>query len=225
MTEGAGALPPEIAELERRVELMNRFPDQNPNPVLRMTDDGILLYANPASVEIVSAWTATVGARLPDTVLQQIRDALLAGDDATFEVDQGVRTYAVLPVAVPEFEFVNLYGRDITAAKVVARFPDRNPYPVFRVSAEGVLLYANAASRLITWSFGCEVGKPLPDEVRNQVRDALDGTGARSFEVQTEGHTFQLLPVEIPEFGFSNVYGTDVTAARREPEPGDACVT
>jgi len=41
--------------LEREVEAINKFPDQNPNAVLRMARDGRLLYANEASAPIRSA--------------------------------------------------------------------------------------------------------------------------------------------------------------------------
>ena len=45
----------------------------------------------------------------------------------------GVRTYALLPVPVPDLGFMNIYGTDITAEKAVERFPNQNPNPVFRV--------------------------------------------------------------------------------------------
>jgi hypothetical protein len=49
--------------LEREIEAINLFPGQNPNPVLRMSDDGRLVYANDAAAPIVDAWRATVGGR------------------------------------------------------------------------------------------------------------------------------------------------------------------
>ena len=52
----------------------------------------------------------------------------------------------------------NLYGTDITAAKVVERFPGRNPNPVLRMTPGGQLLYANEASRPITAALGIDVG-------------------------------------------------------------------
>jgi class 3 adenylate cyclase len=214
MTARRRPLPPDVAALERQIELINRFPDQNPNPVMRMTDDGVLIYGNEASGPIRSAWGASVGEPLPSEVLAAVREAAAAGDGATISVQCQVRSFAVLPVPVPDFGFVNLYGTDVTAAKVVARFPDRNPNPVLRVSEEGVLVYANDASRQITWTFGCEIGEPLPDEYRANVSAAIDGSGPPSFEVQSEGRTYVLLPVLIPEFGFINLYGTDITAQK-----------
>ncbi len=32
-----------------QISAINRFPDDNPNPVLRVDGDGYLIYANPAS--------------------------------------------------------------------------------------------------------------------------------------------------------------------------------
>ena len=56
-------------------------------------------------------------------------------DDAApaIEVTYQHRTFSVLPVDVEDLDFVNLYGTDITAEKVVERFPNQNPNPVFRV--------------------------------------------------------------------------------------------
>ena len=49
------------------VEAINRFPDDNPNPVMRYDGDGHLIYANPASAGVLSALGARVGSSLaPD---------------------------------------------------------------------------------------------------------------------------------------------------------------
>jgi len=203
-----------VLALEHQVELINRFPDQNPHPVMRMADDGVLLYANLASHDVVAAIGAEVGAGLPADLVKRLIDASASGNGAVVEVVSGWKTFALLPVGVPEFSFVNIYGTDVTALKVLARFPDGNPNPVLRVSEEGVLLYANAASREVTWSFGCVVGQALPDEIQTQIRGALDGTMPSSFEVESVGHTYALLPVRVAEFSFINVYGTDITARK-----------
>jgi len=113
-------------------------------------------------------------------------------------------------VTLPELGVVNLYGTDITAAKAVAKFPDRNPNPVLRVAPDWTLIYANAASAPIIESLGIALGDRLPTAL-----SALGlGTGApgEQFEVRGAGREFIVLPVPIPEFGFTNLYGTDVTA-------------
>src|SRR3972149_4902334 len=110
-------IPSDALALERQVQLINRFPDQNPHPVLRMTEDGVLLYANRASREVTEALGVDVGSPLPQEWLGRLRAAITAADGATVEVESGWKTFAILPVPVPEFSFINLYGTDITAAK------------------------------------------------------------------------------------------------------------
>ena len=46
------SIAPEALLVEQQIEAINRFPDQNPNPVMRITHDGHLLYANAASEPI-----------------------------------------------------------------------------------------------------------------------------------------------------------------------------
>ena len=204
----------EYVLLEREIEAINRFPDQNPNPVLRATANGRLVYANAASAPITSALGVAPGDDLPTDVFAELTAAAAASPVRVVEVRSGLRTFAVLPVAVPEFDFLNLYGTDITAAKVVERFPDRNPNPVMRMSQDGVLAYANQASAPIANAMRLSVGDPLPPDLLERVRRACEQVEPEAIEVHGEGRTYALRPVAIPEFGFTNLYGTDVTATR-----------
>jgi class 3 adenylate cyclase len=199
---------------EEQLRLVDRFPDQNPNPVLRMADDDELVYANPASAALREGLGLRVGQHLGPELAARIRAAAANPARPVIEVEAGRQTFALLPVALTDLGFINVYGTDITAAKLVARFPDLNPHPVFRVSLEGVLLYANAASRQVTSAFGTSIGEALPDDFRTRILGAVDGSLPASFEVQSSGRTYSLLPVLIPELGFVNVYGTDVTALK-----------
>jgi hypothetical protein len=211
----ADGLPPETALLESQFELINRFPDQNPNPVMRMTADGVLLYANTASTPIVKALGIAVGDPLPAETLMQLRRAAADPTAPPVEIVTDRRTYAVLCVPVPEFGFFNLYGTDITAEKVVARFPDQNPNPVFRATMDGRLLYANAASAEVVRAIGVSVGDPLPEATFERIRGLAEGSTRERFEIRTDdARTFVLTPVWIPEFEFINVYGTDVTGEK-----------
>jgi class 3 adenylate cyclase len=194
---------------------MGLFPDQNPHPVLRMTEGGDLAYANAASTPITAAWGAAVGARLPRDIAAALRSAARETPPGRVEVTHAGRTYDVLAIHVAELDAYNLYGTDITAAKVVERFPGQNPNPVLRVTPDGVLWYANDASRPITTSLGISVGDPLPADLYHRLGEFLDDPAAPVPEVAGEGGlTFRLKPVAIPEFGFVNLYATDITAEK-----------
>jgi class 3 adenylate cyclase len=199
--------------LEREVQAINRFPDQNPHPVMRVTRDGVLSYANTASRPVVDALGLTVGGPIPVQLRTRIERLASHGDEEAFEVVAGVRTFSLLAVDVPDLGFTNVYGTDVTAAKVVERFPNRNPNPVMRMSPDGVLIYANSASAPIVRSLGIGLGDPIPSGLLSDLRAWLQDERF-DIEVGGEGRTYRLEPVAVEEFDFVNVYGTDITAAR-----------
>ena len=199
--------------VESQIQAINRFPDQNPNPVMRMAHDGQLTYANAASLPIQEALGVAVGDALPAEFVIKVRRACAAPEER-LEIEHGHRTFAVLAVDVPELGFVNIYGSDVTGEKVVERFPNQNPNPVFRVDDDGRLVYANAASRPLIAAFGLEVGDRWPIEIAQRVVAAADSGSTDLIELEADYRTYALRPVRIPEFGFINVYGTDITAEK-----------
>jgi class 3 adenylate cyclase len=131
------------------------------------------------------------------------------------ELEADYRTYALRPVRIPEFGFINVYGTDITAEKVVAKFPGQNPNPVLRTDSSGVLLYANDASAPMRAALSFAVGEPLPADLHAQITARVAAGSREPIECVAGDQFYELTAVAIPEFGFINLYGTDVTAARQ----------
>jgi len=100
---------------------MNKYPDQNPNPVLRVSRDGVLEYANPASQLVRSGLGIAVGERLPVDLLGRIRTMVAAPQPEALEVEADGRIFTVLVVSLFEYGSINLYGTDVTAARQVER--------------------------------------------------------------------------------------------------------
>jgi class 3 adenylate cyclase len=98
---------------------LNKYPDQNPNPVLRVSRDGILEYANPASELVCLGLGIRRDELLPDALLSRIRAMAADPEPAAMEVEAEGRIFSVLVVSVFEFGSINLYGTDITAARQV----------------------------------------------------------------------------------------------------------
>jgi class 3 adenylate cyclase/PAS domain-containing protein len=209
----AEGLQPEHELLESQVQAINRFPDQNPNPVMRVSDDGHLTYANVSSEPVRRALGVQVGELVRADYLERLRAAAAQPGDRV-EIVEGIRTFALLPVPVPDLGFMNIYGTDITAEKVVERFPNQNPNPVFRVDDDGRLIYANAASRPLIEAFGLSVGDQWPEQIAQKVLSTADGGSGELIELVADFRTYALRPVRIAEFGFINVYGTDITAEK-----------
>jgi class 3 adenylate cyclase len=185
------------------------FPGANPHPVLRIADDGRLIYANASSEPLLAELGAQVGEELPQAWWARLRDAAEA-----VELRVGARTFELLAVRLPEFGFTNVYGTDVTAARAIVKFPDQNPNPVFRITWDGDLVYVNPAGIDMIAGIGGAMGRPLPDALCDRLFEAVREGRRRRVDIVSGGRAYDLLPVDVPEFGFINVYGTDVTAVR-----------
>ena len=214
-------VPPESAEephdgaarlTGEQVIAINRFPDDNPNPVMRIDADGHLIYANPASEPVLKSIGVAVGQRLPAEVVARL-DAV-AETRGYIEFVWQSRTYAVWPVRIPDLNFTNLYGTDVSAERAIVKFPDQNPNPVFRITLEGILVYANLASAGLVAGLRMELGKRLPADLANALIERTRAADGSTIEIEAGGRAYAVLPVNVPEFGFVNVYGTDVTAVK-----------
>lgn len=192
-------------------KVIDLFPNRNPFPVMRLTNDGVLTYANPASGGVCAALGLEVGAPLPADLMRRLREAFEAGEGEPVEVSGGGRVYALHCVPIPELGFTNVYGADVTAARAITKFPDQNPHPVIRIDAEGTLLYANPASLPVRRALGADVGERLTPERLAEVRDLATAGG--DLRVDWEGRTYSVIAVEVFEFGFTNLYATDITAS------------
>jgi class 3 adenylate cyclase len=206
--EGAARLTTE------QVSAINRFPDDNPNPVLRIDADGHLIYANPASAPIVRTLGIALGERVPTEVLARFDAVAPERGFVEFVADR--RTFAVWPVQITDMNFTNLYGMDVTAERAIVKFPDQNPNPVLRLQWDGTLVYANAASAGLIQGLGLAIGSRLPGDLWKTLLERVRAADGVMVELAAGLRTYALLPVDVPEFGFIHLYGTDVTAVKEQ---------
>lgn len=102
---------------ERQSEFLAHFPKENPNPVLRVNEDGRILYANDASYPLLEIWKRQVGQLLPQDLYEYVLKARQAGTALTHEQQTGERYDAIVFAPVRIGTDVNLYARDITDIK------------------------------------------------------------------------------------------------------------
>ena len=193
---------------------IERFPDRNPSPVMRVSLSGTLQYANAASEPIVEALGLVTDQPLPKQLWADLQAA--EAPDATDKVQvQGAdRWFELTCVVIPEMGFANVYGTDVTALQALRRFPLQNPNPVIRVSREGVLLFANPAADDIVSCLGLVDDELVPPALLDPIQDGIDA-GQCCFELETKERLYRMTAVAEFEFGFINVYATDITAARQ----------
>jgi two-component system CheB/CheR fusion protein len=99
---------------EDQVRSTALFPEENPFPIMRVTRDRVLQYANRASEELLSLWQCSVGEAVPEFLRRELEAALKDGANRELEIQCGECELSFVLVPIMERGYVNLYGRDIT---------------------------------------------------------------------------------------------------------------
>ena len=190
-------------------KVIDKFPDSNPNPVMRVSYDGVLNYHNKASLKLVGGLSLKVSEIVSKPILKYIGEVSISGEATNYEIKVGNFTYSASFVPVPEFQFIIVYASDITALKVIKKFPNQNPNPVLRINLEGHLDYFNDASTYIVKNLGCTIGSKLPLNLLEKIFNEED-----AFEREIGSKTYMFNVVKIEEFSFYLIYGTDTTDSK-----------
>ena len=112
----------EKAETERKrtegdIRNLAKFPSENPNPVLRLNHEGKVLYANEASKALLQDWQCAVGGYAPAFWCNLSIEAIKEQSQRTLDVQLGEHFYTFDITPIPNTNYANLYGRDITERK------------------------------------------------------------------------------------------------------------
>jgi PAS domain S-box-containing protein len=116
-TAEAQQLAAEAIQSAQTIRRLSLFPEQNPNPVLRIARDGAILYANPVSGPLLAHWGLTVRQSLPEDWARQLVAIADAGKPMEQEVECAGKVFDCLVTPIAGEEYVNIYGRDITDRK------------------------------------------------------------------------------------------------------------
>ncbi len=115
--------------------------------------------------------------------------------------------------------------RDITERKKMeeeiknlVKFPEENLNPVYRVSKNGVLLYANSASRKLILKDQTKIGDKIPEKWIGMIKNAYDSGKKQQVEVELSGRVFLFDLVPVIEGGYVNSYATDITERKKLQE-------
>ncbi|MDQ1279108.1 MAG: hypothetical protein QG670_368, partial [Thermoproteota archaeon] len=107
----------ERKKLEEEVSSVAKFPSENPYPVLRIGNDGIILYSNNACKSLLGSSFCSIGQLAPENWRQIVTDVLDSGKMKETEetLEDKMFSYSFNPVV--ESGYVNIYGSDITERK------------------------------------------------------------------------------------------------------------
>ncbi len=107
----------ERKQMVDKIENLARFPSENPSPVLRISTDGKLLYANNSSEDLLKACGLKRAGEFPEYWRRIMGEAMESDQVREVEITAGDAIYSLLVVPVRQFGYANIYGMDITRRK------------------------------------------------------------------------------------------------------------
>lgn len=101
-----------------KLESLAKFPSESPNPVMRITCDGRITYANSASEPILKLWGKEVEQNCPRSILQFISETCASRKSNYLKIICSDRIYSMMFVPILDGGYVNVYGSDITELEI-----------------------------------------------------------------------------------------------------------
>ena len=107
----------ERRKMETELRNLAKFPSENPNAILRFNKNGVLLYSNPASKNMLGKMLEESDQKLPEHWHKHVTEALSSGNRLRFEEQINEFIYSFLVAPLVSEGYVNIYGEDITERK------------------------------------------------------------------------------------------------------------
>lgn len=108
-------------KIESEIESLSRFPSENPNPILRVSAEGAVIYKNEATGKILEKngfKNSDVYKILPQDFVKITKESLTnAKVIRDLEVSIGKNTYSYSVIPISKNDYVNFYAVDVTARK------------------------------------------------------------------------------------------------------------
>ena len=193
---------------------LSKLPTESPNPVLRISHDNILLFANNASEPILNYYGLKEGDVVSNDLIVPFAQLINSGNSVEKEITDGKSIYSFIFTWVDSEKYVNLYGRDITTrkiledelkksdakhAKMVANISD----VIVIVNEKGINTYKSPnLEKLFGWHPDELVGVSAFEKVHPDEREALvntfseilrdpDGTVTAEFRYQCKDESYK----------------------------------
>jgi hypothetical protein len=98
--------------------------------------------------------------------------------------------------------------------EVLARIPAESPSPVLRLGRNGQVFYSNQTGSELLLTLGWQVGDFISGKWMETLNDAFTKGVKCEFEATFQEKVYAFLVVPLPEAGYANFYGMDITARK-----------
>ena len=163
----------ELRRIEEEIVNLAKFPSENPNPVLKVSRDGKIIYANNGSETLLKYWNRNVGQLLPDAFRSKVGEVYCSGVNSTEEIEFDTYAYTLTYTPLSGTNFINIYGFDITERKKLEeRLQIRDRLDSLGTLAGGI---AHDFNNLLAAIFGnIELLRNESENLTDEQRDFLD---------------------------------------------------
>jgi len=133
----------QIDRIEKERILIAKLPSQNPDPILRVAENGKLLYINEVGKKLLPDWQLLINEIIPSRLKDIIDPVFIEGTNIKFELCHRELIYSFYAVPFIEEGYINLYGRDITErkqAEETLRESEERFRKIFEESQVGIII-------------------------------------------------------------------------------------
>jgi len=108
----------ELIVSQKNIRSLARFPEENPNPVMRVLSDGSVSYANASAKTFLKRLNAGESSPALEDWQSLIRSSLESNEGSSGEIEYDRKTYSVIVTPVAGKNYANAYVSDITERRV-----------------------------------------------------------------------------------------------------------
>ncbi|MFQ5717693.1 MAG: PAS domain S-box protein, partial [Nitrospinales bacterium] len=233
----------ERKKMEEKIRQFSRAVEQSPASVMITDTHGNIEYANLKFTQVTGYSFEEVEGKnprflksgeQPAEIYKVLWDTISSGKEWRGEFHNKKKNgelfwevVSVSPIKNQDGETTHFLAvkEDITARKrtqeeikSLSKFPSENPGPVLRLSSDGKILYANNAGRLLLKHWNREMGQAAPIDWQKNILQVLSSRSSKDVEIDIKDRTFAFQISPIPDMGYVNIYGRDITERKRAEE-------
>ena len=110
-------LETEVKKRTKELKALASFPSENISPVFRVDANNVLLYSNSSGLSFLQHWDRKLGDEIPSPFLEKLNNNKSKEEINKLEINQGNETFEFDIVNIPEMNYFNIYGHNITKRK------------------------------------------------------------------------------------------------------------
>ncbi len=99
---------------QEKIESLARYPSENPEPVLRISREGEILYSNEAGKSLLSKWGIEKGNKVPENWRDLIKKTFKKDESKEEKLELEEKYYSFTITPVQNEDYANMYGKDVT---------------------------------------------------------------------------------------------------------------